>query len=193
MGEADLQRGMALEHAAEHETCGRDGGVERVADQIAEIIGRQAIRARPIDGVEEGERLELGGRGANRAGLGTGGVSSPPRSSRSAPRAGPARAPHDEARPRLVSAPAWAASRWRESGRGEPWPAWQAARSECGQTPPPAPAVAHRRTAAGKPRAPERRPLMPPCLAGGGSKARPPAGKGARRLPRLPGWRTGPP
>src|SRR5262249_11549884 len=24
MGEADLQRGMALEHAAEHETCGRD-------------------------------------------------------------------------------------------------------------------------------------------------------------------------
>src|SRR2546422_860809 len=23
MGEADLQRGMALEHAAEHETCGR--------------------------------------------------------------------------------------------------------------------------------------------------------------------------
>src|SRR6516165_10753246 len=40
MGEADLQRGMALEHAAEHETCGRDGGVEWVTDQIAEIIGR---------------------------------------------------------------------------------------------------------------------------------------------------------
>src|SRR5262249_21287971 len=36
MGEADLQRGMALEHAAENETCCSDGGVERVADQIAE-------------------------------------------------------------------------------------------------------------------------------------------------------------
>src|SRR5947209_18828006 len=53
MGEADLQRGMALEHAAEHETCGGDGGVERVADQISEIIGRQPIRARHADGVQE--------------------------------------------------------------------------------------------------------------------------------------------
>src|SRR2546430_12078349 len=37
MCEADLQRRIALEHAAENQACGGDGGIERIADQIGEV------------------------------------------------------------------------------------------------------------------------------------------------------------
>ncbi len=190
MREADFQRRMALEHAAEHETRGGDGGVERIADQVAEIVGRQPIRPRHVDGVEQNERIELGGRGPDRLELGI--VEVLARHVRADLRAAQARARawHDEARPRRVSAPAWAASRWRESGRDEPWPAWRAARSECGRTPPPAPEVAHRRRSAGKPRAPEHRPWMPPCPAGGAPNPSRRAGNAGRRCRRRRGWRS---
>ena len=39
VGEADLERRMALQHAAEHQARGGDGGIERIADQIVEVIG----------------------------------------------------------------------------------------------------------------------------------------------------------
>ena len=39
MREHDLQFGMAVDHAAEIEAGGGDGGVERIADQVAQIIG----------------------------------------------------------------------------------------------------------------------------------------------------------
>src|SRR3954447_5228246 len=38
MGEADLECRVALEHAAEHQARGGDGGIERIADQIVEVI-----------------------------------------------------------------------------------------------------------------------------------------------------------
>src|SRR6266540_5451363 len=45
MGEADLQRRIALEHAAENQACGGDGGIERIADQIGEVVRRKPIWA----------------------------------------------------------------------------------------------------------------------------------------------------
>jgi hypothetical protein len=66
MGEANLQRRMALEHAAEHQARGGDGGVERIADQIGEIIRRQAVGAGHVDRMEQNERIELRRRRPNR-------------------------------------------------------------------------------------------------------------------------------
>src|SRR6185312_9003248 len=45
MGEADFQPRVPVHDAAEHETSGGDGGVERIADQIDQIIGLQPLGA----------------------------------------------------------------------------------------------------------------------------------------------------
>ena len=50
---------MALEHAAEHQAGGRDRGVERVADQVAQIVGLEPVRACDPDRMNEHEGLEL--------------------------------------------------------------------------------------------------------------------------------------
>src|SRR6202035_5274318 len=63
MHQADLQRGMALEHAAEYQAGRRDGGVERIADEIVEIVGAQALGGTDIDRMDEQERVELAGGG----------------------------------------------------------------------------------------------------------------------------------
>ena len=53
---------MALQHAAEDQTRRRDRGVERIADQVAEIIGAQPVGAGDVAGMDHHEGVELGGR-----------------------------------------------------------------------------------------------------------------------------------
>src|SRR5262245_66373826 len=70
MREEILKRGMALEHAYEVEAGGSNGGVYRIADEIAEIVGRQPVRPRHVDGVKQDERAELRRRRPDRLELG---------------------------------------------------------------------------------------------------------------------------
>ena len=62
MGQHDLQLRMTVHDAAENKTGGGDGGVERVAYQIAEIIRLQPVGARDVVGMDEHEGAELFGR-----------------------------------------------------------------------------------------------------------------------------------
>ena len=66
MGEANLELRIALEHATEHEACCGDRGVERIADQVREIVGREPIGARHVDGMQQDESIEFRSRGPNR-------------------------------------------------------------------------------------------------------------------------------
>ena len=56
----EIELGMPLQHAAEDQARRRDGGVERIADQVAEIIGAQPIGAGDIAGMDHHEGVELG-------------------------------------------------------------------------------------------------------------------------------------
>src|SRR5580700_5910274 len=62
----EIQLGMALEHAAENQAGAGDGGVERIADQVAEIIRAQPVGAGDIAGMDHHEGVEFGGRGPER-------------------------------------------------------------------------------------------------------------------------------
>ena len=63
MRQHDLQFRMAVDHAAEIEAGRGNGGVERIADQIAEVIGLQPVGAGDVDRMDEHEGAELlGGR-----------------------------------------------------------------------------------------------------------------------------------
>ena len=53
---------MTIEHAAENKRGRGDGRVDRIADQVDEIIGTQALRARDSDRMDEHESVELLGR-----------------------------------------------------------------------------------------------------------------------------------
>ena len=53
---------MPLQHAAEDQAGAGDGGVERIADQVAEIIGAQPVGAGDIAGMDHHEGVELFGR-----------------------------------------------------------------------------------------------------------------------------------
>ena len=62
MRQHDLQFRIAVEHAAEHQAGRRDGGVERIADQVGEIIRLQPVGAGDVVGMDEHEGAELFGR-----------------------------------------------------------------------------------------------------------------------------------
>src|SRR5690348_6996112 len=55
MGQADLELGVAVQHAAENEVAGGDGGIERIAQQVGKVKGLQALSA---DG---GQRVQENG------------------------------------------------------------------------------------------------------------------------------------
>ena len=55
--EADV--GKALDHAAEHETGRRNGGVERIADQVVEVIVLHPIDAGDVIRMHHAERVVL--------------------------------------------------------------------------------------------------------------------------------------
>ena len=57
---------MALEHAAEHQAGRRDGSVERIADQVVEVVRAQPVHAGDVDRMNQDEGAELGGRGPDR-------------------------------------------------------------------------------------------------------------------------------
>src|SRR5580698_4685605 len=58
----EIQLRMSLQHAAEDQAGAGDGGVERIADQVAEIIGAQPVGAGDIAGMDHHEGVELFGR-----------------------------------------------------------------------------------------------------------------------------------
>src|SRR5438094_1772431 len=66
MRQAHFQRGMALEHAAEHEARARDRGLERQADQVFQVIRAEPLRRRAGMRVNEDEGAKLGRRGPER-------------------------------------------------------------------------------------------------------------------------------
>src|SRR5580700_7952651 len=58
--QADLEGRMALQHAAEHDARGRDRGVERIADQVGEVVGAQPVGARDLHRMDQHEGADLG-------------------------------------------------------------------------------------------------------------------------------------
>src|ERR1700719_2803145 len=58
----EIELRVPLQHAAEDQTGAGDGGVERIADQVAEIIGPQPVGAGDIAGMDHHEGIELFGR-----------------------------------------------------------------------------------------------------------------------------------
>jgi hypothetical protein len=53
---------MARQHAAEDQTSSGNRGVERIADQVGQILGAQPIGAGDIAGMDQHQRVKLGGR-----------------------------------------------------------------------------------------------------------------------------------
>ncbi len=58
----DLQAGMAIQHAAEDEMGQRNRRLERLSDDVAEIVRAQALAERRAKWVDEHDRAELLGR-----------------------------------------------------------------------------------------------------------------------------------
>ena len=57
----EIERGITLHHAAEDQARRGNGGVERIADQVVEIIRAQPVGAGDIAGMDHHEGVELGG------------------------------------------------------------------------------------------------------------------------------------
>src|SRR5215469_5082639 len=62
MDHEKIELGIARQDAAEDQARGRDGGVERIADQVVEIISAQPVGAGDIAGMDQYQGVELGGR-----------------------------------------------------------------------------------------------------------------------------------
>src|SRR5579862_8809081 len=58
----EIELRVPLQHAAENQAGAGDGGVEWIADQVAEIIGAQPVGAGDIAGMDHHEGVELFGR-----------------------------------------------------------------------------------------------------------------------------------
>src|SRR6266850_6207411 len=63
MRQADLELREPVEHAAEDEVRGGDGGVERVAEEVVEVVAPQ-----PVAGADHGERVQQDGQPPGLAG-----------------------------------------------------------------------------------------------------------------------------
>ncbi len=66
----DLQAGMPIEHTAENQMGQRDRGFERLADDVAQVIGIQALAERRSEGMDEDDGAQLLGRRPERRKLG---------------------------------------------------------------------------------------------------------------------------
>src|SRR6266853_1544578 len=58
MGQGDLELRMAVEHAAEDQVASGDRGLERIAEQVREVIGLGAIAAQSRQWMQENRQVE---------------------------------------------------------------------------------------------------------------------------------------
>src|SRR6266436_9005891 len=58
MGQVDLELRMAVEHAAEDQVGSGDRGLERIAEQVREVIGLGAIAAQSRQWMQENRQVE---------------------------------------------------------------------------------------------------------------------------------------
>ena len=63
----DFEVGMALKHAVEDKVVQRDAGIERIADDVVEVITAQPIGVRKSVGMKDDQHAELLGLGPERA------------------------------------------------------------------------------------------------------------------------------